>query len=83
MSRPTARHHRTEVLWEDSTVWHRGWEQIDDVLAERDAVQCTSVGFVLADDERGIVLAASVHGNEVAGVTMITRGQVVSTRRLR
>jgi hypothetical protein len=72
-----------EVEWEDSTVWHRGWEPIEDVLNERDVVRCLSVGFVLADDKQGIVLGASVHGGEVAGVTMIPKGQIIRRKRLR
>lgn len=83
MSVPKKHHWRLEVLWEDSTVWHRGWEPIEDVLKERDKVHCLSVGFVLADDKEGIVLGASVHNNEVAGVTMIPRRQVIQKKRLR
>lgn len=83
MTIPKRHHWRIEVLWEDSTVWQRGWEKIDAVLEERDSVQCLSVGFVLADDKRGIVLAASVHGNEASGIAMIPRRQIVKKKRLR
>lgn len=83
MTVPKKHHWRMEVEWEDTTVWHRGWEDIEDVLRERDKVQCLSVGFVLADDKLGIVLGASVHGNEVAGVTMIPRRQIIKRKRLR
>ena len=83
MSVPQKHHWRMEVEWEDSTVWHRGWEQIEDVLRERDKVCCLSVGFVLADDERGVVLGASIHNTEVAGVTMIPVGQIIRRRRLK
>ena len=44
---------------------------------------CLSVGFVLADDKRGVVLGASVHNDEAAGITMIPKGQIVSRKRLR
>jgi hypothetical protein len=72
-----------EVLWEDSTIWHSGWEQVEDVLKDRKKVQCLSIGFVLADDKDGIVLGASVHGSEAAGITMIPRRQVLTKKRLR
>lgn len=80
---PTNRHWRMEVLWEDSTAWQRGWEKVPDILDNRDAVRCLSVGFILADDQRGMVLAASVHGDEAAGIAMIPRSAIVSSKRLR
>ena len=83
MTVPKKHHARLEVLWEDSTVWHLGWEPISDILERRDMVRCLSVGFVLADDKRGVVLGASVHNDEAAGITMIPKGQIVSRKRLR
>jgi hypothetical protein len=84
MTRVPSKHHwRVEVEWEDSTVWQRGWEKIDEILENRDSVRCLSIGFVLADDKRGIVLAANVHGDEAAGVAMIPRRQIVKRKRLR
>lgn len=83
MTVPKKHHWRVEVEWEDSTVWQRGWEKIDEVLENRDSVRCLSVGFVLADDERGLVLAAMIHGTEAAGIAMIPRSAIVSSRRLR
>lgn len=75
-----------EVEWVDSTLTHQeGWLTMSAVLSRRkrrDAVRCLSVGFVLADDEAGIVLAATVHGNEVAGITHIPSGAIVSRKRL-
>lgn len=76
------RHWRVEVTWNDSTILHDGWQPIDAILRRRRVVRCTSVGLVLADDERGVVLAASVHGNEAAGIVMIPRGAIVRSRRL-
>lgn len=78
---PSKRHWRMEVQWEDSTVLGGGWKTIGDI--DRDAVQCLSVGFVLASDKRGIVLGASIHGNEAAGITVIPRRSILKTRRLR
>lgn len=80
---PTSKHWRVEVEWEDSTVLHEGWQPIGDILARRQAVKCMSVGFVLADDKQGVVLAASVHGNEAVGVTMIPRSAIKKRKRLR
>jgi hypothetical protein len=80
---PKKHHWRMEVEWEDSSILREGWQEIGAVLERRDAVRCLSAGFVLADDKRGIVLASSVHGSEVAGVTMIPRRSIVKRRRLR
>lgn len=76
---------RLEVEWEDSTVLHNGWRPIAEIVARRNrrrAVRCVSIGFVLADDRRGIVLAASVHDSEAVGVTIIPRGAIRKRRRL-
>jgi len=74
---------RVEVEWQDSQVIGGSWEPIPDLLARRKRVRCRSVGFVLADDRRGIVLASSVNGANAAGVTIIPRRQIVKRRRLR
>ncbi len=80
MSRP----YLVVVAWDDSTmIMSDGWERIPSVLKRRARTRCHSIGFVLADDKRGVVLAASVHGSQVAGVTIIPRRQIVSRRRLR
>ena len=76
---------RVEVEWSDSTIPHAGWMRYDSVVdpAYRKAiVRCVSVGILIADDEAGVALAASVHGSEVAGVTIIPRGQILKVRRL-
>ena len=73
---------RLEVVWEDTTIFDGGWHTRDETLAARKIVRCTSVGIVLADDARGIVLASGVHGHQVAGATVIPRGAIVSVRRL-
>jgi hypothetical protein len=74
---------RVEVEWQDSQVIGGSWEPIPDLLARRETVTCHSIGFVLADDKRGIVLASSVNGGNAAGVTIIPRRQIVKRRRLR
>ena len=79
---PKKRHWRVEVEWEDSTVLQRGWYEIRDALERRDSVRCLSVGFVLADDDKGVMLAASIHGNEAAGITVIPKSAIRKRRRL-
>ena len=74
---------RVEVEWQDSQVIGGSWEPITDLLARRKRVRCRSVGFVLADDKRGIVLASSGNGANAAGVTIIPLRQIVKRRRLR
>jgi hypothetical protein len=74
---------RLEVEWADSQVIGGSWEPVRAILKRRKDVRCYSVGFVLADDERGIVLAASVNGANATGITVIPAAQVVKRRRLR
>lgn len=83
MSRLKKRHRRLEVEWEDSVILTPGWHKINEALARREsAVVCTSIGVVLADDSLGLMIAASVHGNEAAGITVIPRSQVRKIRDL-
>lgn len=73
-----------EVEWEDSSfLADQGWVTMRDALKNRSITRCRSVGLILADDKRGIVLASSVHGQWTAGVLMIPRSQVLRRRRLR
>jgi hypothetical protein len=81
--KPGKSHWRLEVEWDDSTLLAASWEPIADVLKQRKVVRCVSVGFVIADDKKGVVLAGSVHQGRVAGVTVIPAGQIVKRRRLR
>mgnify|MGYP006921372573 CR=1 FL=1 len=82
--RPSKKHWRVEVVWDDSTVNNGRWCDIKDVLepANRATTRIHSVGFVLADDETGVVLASGVHGNEATGITHIPRGCVRRVKRL-
>jgi hypothetical protein len=79
------RHWRCEVEWEDSSLLAASWMEVSDILSseQRSVVRCTSVGLILADDKKGIVLASSVHGSRAAGVTVIPKGQIKKRRRLR
>ena len=73
---------RIEVEWQDSQVIGGSWEPVPDLLDRRESVVCHSVGFVLADDGRGIVLASSINGGNAAGVTIIPRRQIKRKWRL-
>lgn len=84
--RPHPEAHRVEVEWADSTIPHEGWIRHADVMNPRyrnKMVRCLSVGLLLADDKHGVALASSAHRADVAGVTIIPRGQVLKLRRLR
>lgn len=83
VSKDHAKTRRMEVLWEDSSYISEGWRDVDSLLGDRDRVRCLSAGLVLADDQRGVVLASSVHGHEAAGVMMIPKSAIVRKKRLR
>jgi len=74
---------RVEVEWVDSQIIAGGWQEIGGILKTRKSVRCHSVGFILADDKDGIVLASSVNGENAYGTVVIPRGQIVKRRRLR
>lgn len=85
MKRFQPKAYRVEVEWDDSTIPHAGWMRHADVVApsyRKRQARCLSVGLVLADDKYGIALASSAHASDVAGVTIIPRGQVRRVRRL-
>ena len=75
---------RLEVVWRDSiTLANSDWFLVSEVGRRRKRDRCTSVGIVLADDKRGVVLASSVHNSQACGVISIPRRAIVSRRRLR
>jgi hypothetical protein len=74
---------RLEVEWTDSQLLGGSWEPVRDIVKRRETVRCYSVGFVLADDKRGVILASSVNGRNAAGVVVIPASQIVKRRRLR
>lgn len=49
-----------EVIWNDSTFLTGGWEPHADAMRVRHRVRQRSVGYVLADDRRGIMLSSSL-----------------------
>lgn len=74
-----------EVEWEDAAALTGAWDELDAVLSKkgRSPVRVHSVGYVLADDERVLILARSVHGSRVGGVAIIPRAAIVKRRRVR
>lgn len=73
-----------EVVWDDCLLFTGGWEAHDAVMRQRRRIRQRSVGYVLADDKHGIVLAGALsQGGNVFGAHVIPRKQIVSHRRLR
>jgi hypothetical protein len=74
-----------EVTWEDAAALTGAWDELDAVLSDegRKSVRVHSVGYVLADDERSLILARSVHGSRVGGVAIIPHSAIIERRRLR
>jgi hypothetical protein len=76
---------RLEVTWYDAASLTSAWDDLDAVLSKegRSLVRIRSVGYVLADDKRVLILAGSVHGKRVGSVTIIPRKSVLKRKRLR
>jgi hypothetical protein len=74
---------KVEVTWQDATTFLGPWDDLDAVLKDRAPVLVHSVGYVLADDRRFLVLARSIHGSRVGGVAIIPKRAIVKRRRLR
>lgn len=73
-----------EVIWSDSQLSTGGWERHADHMRARGLVYQRSVGYILADDKRGVMLAGSLaQGGNVHGVVVIPASQVVKRRRIR
>lgn len=80
----TRKHWRAEVVWDDSRIIGGAWGSVKDALAVQRRFECRSVGFVLADNERGMVLAGSVNvSGNVTGCIAIPRSQIRKVIRLR
>lgn len=67
---------RVQVDWEDSVLHDGGWMTIEAATAPHDIMLCTSVGYVLRNDKTVVVLGASLHLSNVAGVTLIPKSAV-------
>ena len=73
-----------EVTWNDCLLFTGGWESHDAVMRQRRRIRQRSVGYVLADDKHGIVLAAALsQGGNVFGAHVIPAAQIVSRRKIR
>jgi hypothetical protein len=71
-----------EVTWQDGAALVGPWDDIGAARKSR-AVRVHSVGYVLVDDKRVLVLARSIHGTRVGGVSIIPKRAIVKRRRLR
>ena len=74
---------KLEVTWQDAAALNGPWDDLDAVLKDRAPVLVHSVGYVLASDRRVLVLARSIHGTRVGGVSIIPKRAIVKRRRLR
>ena len=73
-----------EVVWSDSQLSTGGWESHEWTMKGRQRVFQRSVGYVLADDKDGVMLAGSLsQGSNVHGVVTIPASQIVKKRRVR
>jgi hypothetical protein len=73
-----------EVVWTDSQLSTGGWESHRETMRDRGRIYQRSVGYILADDKRGVMLAGSLsQGSNVHGVVTIPASQIVKRRRIR
>lgn len=73
-----------EIVWDDCLLFTGGWEAHSDVMRQRRRIRQRSVGYVLADDKKGIMLAAALsQGGNVFGAHVIPAAQIVKRRKLR
>jgi hypothetical protein len=73
-----------EVIWSDCQLFVGGWEAHAEVMSRRGGVLQRTIGYVLADDKKGIVLTGSLsQGGNVFGTVNIPAGQIVKRRRIR
>lgn len=73
MSKPKR---KVEVEWEDSVLLHGGWNSINEAVDIEEVVMCMSVGYVIKDTKKGLILASGLHNDQVAGVTVIPKSAV-------
>lgn len=73
-----------EVIWADCLLFTGGWEAHSDVMRQVRKIRQRSVGYVLRDDKRGIVLTESLsQGGNVFGTCVIPAAQIISRRTLK
>jgi hypothetical protein len=72
-----------EIVWSDSQLSTGGWERHDATMRARHRVFQRTVGYILADDKHGVMLAGSLaQGGNVHGVVAIPASQIVKRRRV-
>lgn len=68
------------VRWLDAKVPAPGWEDIA-TMGPLEPLHCTTIGFLLSEDDTAIVLAQTVGEMEVQGRIVIPRGCIVTMLR--
>ena len=72
-----------EVLWVDST-GRSEWHEPDEATELLGKMDCRSVGYLVSEDERGVVLALGAGGlGQYLDAMAIPRQAILSTSRLR
>jgi hypothetical protein len=73
-----------EVIWEDCLLFTGGWEAHGDVMRQVRRIRQRSIGYVLEDSKKRLVLAASLsQGGNVFGAHVIPRSQVIKVKKVR
>jgi hypothetical protein len=73
-----------EVIWADCLLFTGGWEAHSAVMGQVRDINQRSVGYVLRDNKKGIVLAAALsQGGNVVGAHVIPAAQIISRRTLK
>jgi hypothetical protein len=73
-----------EVIWADCLLFTGGWEAHADVMRQVRDIRQRSVGYILQDNKRGIVLTAALsQAGNVFGTQVIPAAQIISRRKLR
>jgi len=68
------------VRWVDAVQGNPGWEDIN-TLQPLNLLSCTTVGFVLSEDDTALVLAETVGDAEVQGRIVIPKGAITDIKR--
>ena len=73
-----------EVIWEDCLLFTGGWESHAAVMRQVRRIRQRSVGYVLEESKKRIILTASLsQGGNVFGTHVIPRSQVIKVRRIK
>ena len=73
-----------EIVWSDSQLSIGGWQDHAETMRGREHIFQRTVGYILADDKDGVMLAGSLsQGGNLHGVVTIPASQIVKRRRIR